>query len=68
MPPDEITLIAKARSLGCQINLVGLATVEQRKDIVRAAIDPVLDVTFSLRNGKRITMAMQYAQAYGEVP
>lgn len=66
---DEITLISKVRSLGIQCNAFdGLTTPEQRRAAVRVAIDPVLEVTFSVLNGKRITLAMQFASVYGEVP
>jgi hypothetical protein len=65
----EISLITKMRSLGAKPNFPdGVTTIEQRRDTVRAALDPVLDVTFAIQNGKRITMAMQFAVAYGEVP
>lgn len=68
IPPIEMSLITKLRALGRKCELDGLMTLEQRMDLVRAAIDPVLDVTYTVRNGKRITMAMQYADAYGVVP
>lgn len=65
----EMSLVSKIRALGIECNAFdGLTTVEQRRPIVRAAIEPVLDVTFTVRNGKNFTMAMQYAEAYGEVP
>jgi hypothetical protein len=66
---DEMTLITKVRSLRIDCNAFdGMTTPEQRCDIVRKAIEPVLDVTFTIRNGKRITMAMQFADVYGVVP
>lgn len=66
---DELALITKIRALQIECNAFGgLLTPEQRRDIVRKAIDPVLDVTYTMRDGKRITMAMQYADTYGEVP
>lgn len=46
----------------------GLSTLEQRRDAVRIAIDPWLEVTYTMRNGRRITMAMQFADVYGMVP
>lgn len=65
----EMLLVSKIKSLGIECNAFdGLTTVEQRMDSVRKAIEPVLDVTYTVRNGKRITMAMQYADAYGAVP
>jgi hypothetical protein len=68
IPAIEICLVVKLRALGQKCELDGLMTLEQRMDLVRAALEPVLDVTYTVRNGKRITMAMQYADAYGAVP
>ena len=65
----ELGLLAKLRSLDKSFKPpTGLTTVEQRRDSVRAAIEPWLDVTYTVRNGRRITMAMQYADVYGVVP
>lgn len=67
--PAEMSLVTKLRALGIECNAFdGLTTVEQRQERIRAVLDPVLDVTFTVRNGQRITMAMQYADAYGVVP
>lgn len=69
MNSAEISLVTKMRSLGAKpVFPEGLTTLEQRRNAVRAALDPVLDVTFAIQNGKRITMAMQFAVAYGEAP
>lgn len=69
MNSAEISLITKLLSLGAKPAIPeGLTTVDQRRIAVRAALDPVLEVTFTIQNGKRITMAMQFAAAYGEVP
>ena len=65
----ELSLIVKLRALDRTFSLpAGVIPREQRRDLVRKAIDPWLDVTFTVRNGRRITMAMQYAEAFGEVP
>ena len=66
----ELGLIVKLRALDRHFHLdTGITTREQRRDAVSAAIGPWLEVTYTIRNGKRITMAMQYATAYGgEVP
>lgn len=65
----ELGLIVKLRALDRNFSIpAGLTPVEQRRELVRAAIEPWLDVTYTIRNGKRITMAMQYADAFGEVP
>ncbi len=65
----ELGLLAKLRSLEPGWRPPeGLSTREQRRDAVRAAVMPWLDVTYTVRNGKRITMAMQFAEVYdGEV-
>lgn len=65
----ELGLLAKLRALDQSFRPPeGLSTLEQRRDVVRIAIDPWLDVTYAIRNGKRVTMAMQYADVYGVVP
>lgn len=65
----ELGLLVKLRALDPAFKPpVGLTTPEQRRDSVRAAIEPWLDVTYTVRNGRRITMGMQYADVYGIVP
>ena len=65
----ELGLLAKLRALDQSFALpTGLTTREQRRDAVRAALDPWLDVTYTIRNGRRISMAMQFADVYGTVP
>lgn len=66
---DELALITKLRSLGVMLNAFdGLNTPDQRREIVRAALMPVDDVTYAIRNGKRITIAMRFAEVYGMAP
>jgi len=65
---DEIALFSKLRSLGCECALDPLAPVGQRYDTARKAADAVLDVTFAVSNGKRISIAMKLADTYGIVP
>lgn len=66
---DEMMLVVKMKALGVNCEAFeGLNTVEQRMGIIRDAIEPLLDVTYTVQNGKRITMAMQYANVYGAVP
>ncbi len=66
---EEMALITKIRSLRIDCNAFeGLTTPEQRCGVVRKAIEPVLDVTFNIVNGKRITMGMKFADVYGVVP
>lgn len=65
----ELGLLAKLRALDQSFAPPpGLTTLEQRREAVRSAIEPWLDATFTIRNGRRITMAMQYADVYREVP
>jgi hypothetical protein len=68
LPPPEISLVSKIRALGIACTLDPLMPILERSKLIRAAIDPVLDVTFTIRNGRRITMAMQFADVYGIVP
>jgi hypothetical protein len=64
----ETALICKLRALDREFTLPdGLTTIEQRRDVVRDAIKPWLDVVYTIRNGRQITMRMQFADAYGEV-
>ena len=66
---QEMSLVTKLRALGAECDaFVGLTTVEQRKDRILKAMDTFEDVTYTVRNGKRISMAMQFAHVYGEVP
>lgn len=66
---DEIAFAVKLKALGQPTDaFAGLTTVEQRRDTFREALRPVDDVTFTVANGKRITMAMEFARIYGEVP
>lgn len=65
---DEMSLITFLRSLQIEVAFDGLRTPDQRREIVRAALMPVDDVTFTIRNGRRITIAMRFAEVYGEVP
>lgn len=62
---DEMTLITKLRSLQVKCNAFdGLTTIDQRREIVRAALKPVEEVTFTVRDGKPITMAQQFQRVY----
>lgn len=64
---EELILVSKLRSL--QIDCAafdGLTTPEQRRDRVRAAMQPVLDVTYTVKDGKRVTISEQFERVYGE--
>lgn len=66
---DEMAFAVKLKALGIDTDaFTGLTTVEQRRDTFRAALMPVDDVTFRLQNGRRITMAMEFARIYGIAP
>lgn len=63
---DEISLIAKVKSLGVKFDpWEGLTTPEQRRDSVRTAIAPISHVVFTVRDGKQITLAQQFERVYG---
>lgn len=68
IPALEMALVVKLRSLGQKVGFDGLMTLDQRREIVRAALLDVDHVTFTVRNGKRITMGMQFAATFGEPP
>lgn len=62
----ELGLLVKLRALDNTFKApTGVTTPAQRQDAVRAAIMPWLDVTYTIRNGRRVTMAMQYADVFG---
>jgi hypothetical protein len=64
---EELAFGIKLKALGHPTDaFTGLTTSEQRREMFRAALLPVDDVTFTIRNGKRITMAMEFARIYGE--
>lgn len=66
---DEMCLVVKLKALGIKCNAFdGLTTHEQRREFIRAALLPVDDVTYTVQNGKRITMGVEFARIYGEAP
>lgn len=66
----ELSLVSKLKSLGvdCSDVFDGLTTPHQRAPKVWKAVEPIRDVLFTYRNGRKITLEMQYADAYGIVP
>lgn len=63
---DEMGLITKIRSLQVPCNAFdGLTTFEQRRELVRGAVNQIPDVTFTVRDGKNITIAQQFQRVYG---
>lgn len=68
IPTHELSLILKLRSLGGSVKFDGLTTIDQRREAVRRALLPVDHITFSVQNGKRITMGVEFARIYGEAP
>lgn len=66
---DEMAFAVKLKALGIETDAFdGLTTVDQRRDRFRAVLQSVDDVTFAILNGKRISMAMEFARIYGEAP
>lgn len=64
---EEMALVTKLVSLQVKCNAFdgGLTTFEQRREKVRGALKPVADVTYTVRDGKNITMRQQFARVYG---
>lgn len=67
IPPLEMALVVKLRSLGEKINFDGLMPVEQRCELVRKALLPRADVTYTVSSGKRITLGMQFTTVFGQL-
>lgn len=66
---DEMTLITKIRSLQIPLNAFdGLTTFEQRRELVRGAVSQIPDVTFTVKDGKNITISQQFTRVYGVAP
>lgn len=68
IPTLEMSLITKLRALGTGLEMDGLRTLDQRRELVRAALLPLDDVTYTVANGKRVTLGTQFAAVYGEPP
>lgn len=68
IPALEMALIVKLRSLGQKINFDGLVALDERRELVRKALLPFDDVTYTVSNGRRITLGMQFATVYREQP
>lgn len=62
----EINLVTKLKALGVELGAIDyLSPFEDRLATVRAAVNQVPDVTFTVRDGKNITLAQQFAAVYG---
>lgn len=68
IPALELALLVKLISLGEKIAFDGLLSLDQRREMVRKVLLPRDDVTYTVRNGKRVTLGMQFAAVYGEIP
>jgi len=68
IPTHELSLILKLRSLGSHVAIEGLTTIDQRREAVRRALLPVNHITYTVSNGKRISLGVQFAAVYGEPP
>ncbi len=63
---EEMALVTKLVSLQVKCNAFdGLTTFEQRREKVRGALKQVADVTYTVRDGKNITMRQQFVKVYG---
>ena len=64
---DELRLYTKLRALEvpCQLDLTRM-TRDERRETLRAAVKMVPDVTFTVRDSKRVTLSMQFLAVYGE--
>lgn len=63
---EEMCLVSKIRSLQILCNAFdGLTTFEQRREVVRGAARQVAEVTFTVRDGKNITVGKQFERVYG---
>lgn len=63
---DEMLMTAKLKSLGVKCDpFAGLTTFQERRENVRALIGDLADVTYTVRDGKRITLAQQFETVYG---
>lgn len=66
MLTDEIKLVTKLKSLGIKcLPFDGLTTFEHRREVVRGAARQVAEVTFTVRDGKNITVGKQFERVYG---
>lgn len=62
----EINLVTKLKALGVELGAIDyLSPFEDRLATVRAAVNQVPDITFTVRDGKNITLAQQFAAVYG---
>lgn len=62
---DEMALVIKIRSLQVRCEpFDGLTTVEQRRAIVQKSLDGIGDVTFTVKDGKRVTVREQFTRVY----
>lgn len=68
IPALEMALIVKLRSLGERLPFDGLPTLDQRREMVRRVLLAHDHVTYTVSNGKRITLGMQFALVFGEPP
>jgi glycyl-tRNA synthetase alpha subunit len=64
---DELALVTKLKALQIPCNSIfdGLTTQAERMAKVRAAVKSVQDVTYSVTEERRITMADAFQRAYG---
>jgi hypothetical protein len=67
MIADELRLYTKLRALevACNFDATRMSHDERCKTL-RAAVSQVADITFTVRDAKRITMAQEFARVFGQ--
>jgi hypothetical protein len=62
---DELALANKLTALGEPGHLFdGLTSHEERREKARAMVKRCADVTFTIRDGRRVTMAQMFRETY----
>jgi len=62
---DEWYLLLKLRSLHIRCDAFdGVSSFEQRRERMRAAIIPNREITYTVMDGKRITLGQQFSLIY----
>jgi hypothetical protein len=69
MIADELRLYTKLRALEVPCTFdASRMTHDERCETLRAAVSLVPEVTFTIRDGKRITMGQEFARVFGAAP
>lgn len=66
MLTDEMLLANKLVSLGNKGHLFdGLTSFDERRERARTMCKQFADITYAVRDGKRVTMLQQFCKVYG---